>query len=78
MAVEHVIDLEHQRYADRDYDGRLPESTMPAEQYQRDRRVKALARLRKRVREPAGTRDKSFLSRTDLVDLLIVIGEEDW
>jgi hypothetical protein len=77
MAVERVIDLEGQRYADREYAGPLPESDAAAGPAARDRRGLALRRLRRRVREaprPGG----SFLTLSDLTDLLIVLGEDDW
>jgi hypothetical protein len=77
MATERVIDLEHQRYADREYEGVLPESAAAAEQAARQRQALALARLRRRVRETPG-RGQLFLSRSDLTDLLIVLGVDDW
>lgn len=76
MARELVIDLEQQRYADREYEGELPLSVVAEEEHQRTRRDRARERLRRRVRErgaPGG-----MLYRADLVDLLILIGEEDW
>jgi hypothetical protein len=78
MAVEHVIDLGRQRYADREYEGILPEPAGPSEEYQRDRREKALARLRRRVRRTAGAQGQAFLDRSVLTDLLIVLGEAGW
>lgn len=77
MAVERVIDLEQQRYADREYDGELPASTAAEEEHRRRRRDQARARLRRRVRERPGQPGVT-LYRADLVDLLILIGEEDW
>lgn len=77
MAGERVIDLEHQRYADREYAGVQPDSTVAAEEHRRRRRERALARLRRRVREKPGT-PGLVLYRADLVDLLILLGEEDW
>jgi hypothetical protein len=77
MATERVIDLEHQRYADREYEGELPASLVPGEEHRRRRRDQARARLRRRVRERPGT-PGLVLYRADLVDLLILIGEEDW
>jgi hypothetical protein len=77
MATERVIDLANQRYADRPYEGELPASTAAAEQARADRRAAAVARLRKRVREYAG-RPRGCLDRSDLTDLLIVLGEDDW
>jgi hypothetical protein len=77
MAVERVIDLEHSRYADREYAGAVPESAAFAEGCQRARRERALARLRRRVKEPPGTGSLS-LDRTDLLDLLLLLGVEDW
>jgi hypothetical protein len=76
MAVERVIDLENQRYADREYEAALPEPAATSEEWQRARRERALARLRKRVKEPVGGR--SSLDRADLLDLLLVMGVEDW
>jgi hypothetical protein len=77
MATERIVDLEHQRYADREYEGQVPESTAAAEQAARERRAAAVARLRRRVRELPGQGVK-FLTRSDLTDLLIVLGEDDW
>jgi hypothetical protein len=76
MAGERVIDLEHQRYADRPYEGPVPESTALAEAAVAERRSAALTRLRRRVREKPSPR--TFLTLSDLVDLLIVLGEDDW
>jgi hypothetical protein len=76
MATEHIVDLEHQRYADREYEGPLPENTGAAEQAKAERQALAVARLRKRVREPPG--GQIWLSRSDLLDLLIVMGADDW
>jgi hypothetical protein len=76
MATEHIVDLEHQRYADREYEGELPESGGAAEQAKAERQGAALTRLRKRVREPPG--GQIWLSRSDLLDLLIVLGADDW
>jgi hypothetical protein len=79
MPTERVIDLEHQRYADREYMLPLVPSVAAAEQAGRDRREQALARLRKRVRERPGEAGGSlWLDRTDLLDLLLVLGEADW
>jgi hypothetical protein len=77
MATERVIDLEHQRYADREYEGALPESTAADEEARERRREMARSRLRKRVRELPG-QGQLFLSRSDLTDLLIVMGADDW
>lgn len=77
MATEHVIDLEHRRYADREYAGELPASTAAEEQHRKRRRDQARARLRRRVRERPGN-GRVVLYRADLVDLLILMGEEDW
>jgi len=76
MATEHIVDLEHQRYADREYEGELPESDGAAEQAKAERQGAALTRLRRRVREPASPR--TFLTLSDLTDLLIVLGADDW
>jgi hypothetical protein len=76
MASERVIDLGNKRYADREYTGELPPSTAAAEQAARQRRELALARLRRRVREPPG--GQVWLTRSDLLDLLLVLGEDDW
>jgi hypothetical protein len=51
MATERVIDLKHQRYADREYAGLLPSSRALAEQEREDRRRRALLRLRLRAAE---------------------------
>ena len=75
MAVERVIDLEHQRYADREYEGSLPEPDA-AEAYQRARRARARDRLVKRIKEPIGGR--ASLDRSDLIDLLLLMGVDDW
>ena len=77
MALEHVVDLEHQRYADREYGGEQPPSRAAAEEHRERRRAKARARLRRRVRERPGSPGVA-LYRADLVDLLILLGEEDW
>ena len=77
MAIERVIDLEHQRYADREYAAALPEPAASAEGFQRARRERARARLCRRVKEPPGVGSLS-LDRTDLLDLLLVMGVEDW
>jgi hypothetical protein len=77
MASERVIDLEHQRYADREYEGEQPPSFAAQEAHRRRRRDQARARLRRRVRERPGS-PGLVLYRADLVDLLILIGEEDW
>jgi hypothetical protein len=76
MATERIVDLANQRYADREFEGPLPESTAAAEQAQRQRRETALGRLRRRVREKPSPR--TFLTLSDLTDLLIVLGEDDW
>jgi hypothetical protein len=77
VPTERVIDLANQRYADREYEGELPESTAADERYREQRREMALARLRRRVRETPG-RGVKFLTRSDLTDLLIVLGKDDW
>ncbi len=77
MAIERLIDLEHLRYADIPVTRVLPESTAAADQAQRERREMARTRLRRRVRETPG-RGVKFLTRSDLTDLLIVLGEDDW
>jgi len=77
VATERVIDLENCRYADREYAGELPASTAAAEEHRRRRQDEARARLRRRVRERPGQPGLT-LYRADLVDLLILIGEEDW
>lgn len=75
MATERIIDLENQRFADRPYEGVIigPD---PAERAKAERQELALARLRRRVREPLG--GTAFLDRSDLLDLLIVLGLDDW
>lgn len=77
MVTERVIDLAHQRYADREYAGELPQSTAGEDQHRRRRRDLARARLLRRVRERPGSA-RVGLYRADLVDLLILMGEEDW
>jgi len=77
VATERVIDLELQRYADREYDGELPQSMVAEEEHRRRRRDRARARLHRRVRERPGSQ-RVGLYRADLVDLLILMGEEDW
>lgn len=77
MAVERVIDLANRRYADREYEAALPESGAAAEGYRRARRERARARLCRRVKEPPGVGSLS-LDRTDLLDLLLLLGVEDW
>jgi hypothetical protein len=68
MAVERIIDLENSRYADREYEGRLPASSAPGEQARRVRREKTLGRLRARARGGG-----SWLTSRDLADLLTVL-----
>jgi hypothetical protein len=77
VASERIVDLEHKRYADREFDGELPESATAAEAHRERRRAQARARLRRRVRERPGSPGVT-LYRADLVDLLILLGEEDW
>jgi hypothetical protein len=76
MATERVIDLANQRYADFAYEGPLPESAFVAESAAVQRQQLALSRLRRRVREKPGPR--TFLTLSDLTDLLIVLGLDDW
>lgn len=76
MAVERIIDLQRQRYADREYEGPLPESTAAAEAYAQARRERARDRLVKRIKEPVGGR--ASLDRSDLIDLLLLLGVDDW
>jgi hypothetical protein len=76
MATERIIDLAGRRYADREYDGPLPVTGAAEEQARQERQMMALARLRRRVRERTGGRD--HLDRSDLTDLLLVLGVEDW
>lgn len=77
MATERVIDLGARRYADREYEGELPPSAAEAEAFRRDRVARARARLCRRVKEPPGVGSLS-LDRTDLLDLLLLLGVEDW
>jgi hypothetical protein len=77
MAVERVIDLAGQRYADREYEGRLPEPDASGESGAARRSAEAAARLRRRVREQV-TVPRPYLDRADLVDLLLVLGVSDW
>lgn len=77
MATERVIDLENSRYADREYAGALPESTARAEEWERDRVARARARLCRRVKEKPGT-GLMHLDRSDLLDLLLLLGVHDW
>lgn len=74
MATEHVIDLEHQRYADREYEGTVPESTAVAEQVRAERRTVALARLRERAHWDTGA---LALDKLDLQNLLTVLGLDE-
>jgi hypothetical protein len=76
MATERVIDLERQRYADREYEGELPPSHTAEEEYQRARRKRARDRLVRRIKEPIGGR--ASLDRSDLIDLLLLMGVDDW
>lgn len=76
MAVERIIDLENQRYADREYEGRLPVSAAPEEAAHAERQHAALARLRTRVHE-AAWKPRAVLDRSDLADLLIVMGADE-
>jgi hypothetical protein len=75
MATERVIDLENHRYADREYAGEAPGSAALAEADLRQHRERALARLRERVREPPG--GQTWLSRSDLLDLLQALGLDE-
>jgi hypothetical protein len=77
VAVERVIDLAGKRYADREYEGDLPEPDASGEAGTERRRAEALARLRRRVREQI-TIPRPYLDRADLVDLLLVLGVSDW
>jgi hypothetical protein len=72
VATEHVIDLEHQRYADREYAGSLPESTAAAELAREKPQREALARLRCRMTDLACR--PLHLDTSDLADLLILLG----
>ena len=76
MASERIIDLENQRYADRE----VPDAAVivpdPEEAARAERQQAALSRLRRRVREKPGPR--TFLALADLTDLLIVLGLDDW
>lgn len=75
MATEHVIDLEHQRYADVAYAEILPDSTAAEEQARAERAEASLGRLRRRVR--GGAEETRLLTRADLKDLLIVLGLDE-
>lgn len=74
MATERVIDLEHQRYADREYEGVLPESTAAAEQARAERRAVALSRLRERAHRDTGA---LALDKLDLQNLLTALGLDE-
>lgn len=76
MATERVIDLTHQRYADREYTGPRPERDASGDSSREHRRARARGRLLGRVRQMDTPR--RHLDRTDLLDLLILLGEEDW
>jgi hypothetical protein len=76
MATERFIDLEHLRYADIPVTRVLPPSTAAAEQARAERQEAARARLRRRVRQQPGPR--VWLTLSDLTDLLILLGEDDW
>jgi len=67
MATERVIDLEHQRYADREYTGTLQDSTAAADAAREAARGRALTRLR----------EKSAVDPV-VTDLLIVLGLDTW
>lgn len=71
MAIERVIDLEHQRYADTSYLEILPTSTAAEEQARAERAEASLGRLRRRVHGTAD--DTRTLTRADLKDLLTVL-----
>ena len=75
MATERVIDLEHSRYADREYEGSRPES--PAAQEARDgqRRADALARLRAVASDRRN--DGAAITGAQLRDLLTVLGLDE-
>jgi hypothetical protein len=75
--VERIVDLENRRYADREYAGELPGSGAAEAQARADRRQQAVTRLRRQVRARPGQRGV-FLTLSDLTDLLIVLGLDDW
>lgn len=77
MATERIIDLAGCRYADREWQGPLPEPDASGETGAARRRREATARLRRRVREQISV-PRPYLDRADLVDLLLVMGEGDW
>lgn len=63
MAVERIVDLEHQRYADREYEGFLPASESAEEAERAERRRRALLRLKIRsAQDPV------------VADLLVALG----
>jgi hypothetical protein len=72
MATEHIVDLEHQRYADRPYEGEISPSCAAEEQAQAAGRQDALSYLRNRVNGAAG--GPFYLTTADLASLLTVLG----
>jgi len=65
--VERIIDLEHQRYADREYEGELAPGAAAAEQRQAERKRRALLRLK--IRAASGDQATA--------DLLTVLGLDE-
>jgi hypothetical protein len=74
MATERIVDLANQRYADRPYEGELPESTALAEGLRAERRAVALARLRERAHWDTGA---LALDKLDLQNLLTLLGLDE-
>jgi hypothetical protein len=74
MATERVIDLEHQRYADREYEGELaPSAVAAAEAAKAEQQHRALVRLRA-VASSSGAHP---VTTVQLADLLTVLGLDE-
>ena len=68
--MERIIDLEHQRYADREYEGELAPGAAAAEQRRQRSRELALQRMRARVAQEDGQAELAL-------DILILLGLDE-
>jgi hypothetical protein len=75
VATERVIDLEHSRYADREYAGPVPESAAAQEARAGQRRADALARLCAVASDRRN--DGAAITGAQLRDLLTVLGLDE-
>ena len=75
MAMERIVDLENQRYADREYAGPLPVSGAAEAQARAEGQHAALAFLRGRV---SGANPGPYnLTLADLASLLTLLGLDE-